>query len=86
MAPNGRTSMSLLLRPNSETFFSSEGMRFLIYESNTSASTSLFESKLSRQTETWIDLTPEINMCSDEVSQTPIETRNCLFEWERQLK
>lgn len=61
-------------------------MRFLVYESNTSASTSLFEIPLSRQTENWIDLTPEINMCSTDVGQTPIDTRNCLYESERELK
>lgn len=85
-APNGRTSISLLLRPNGDAFISLEGMRFLVYESNTSAGTALFESTLSRQTENWIDLTPEINMCSEDVAKTTIDQRNCLYEWERQLK
>lgn len=86
LAPNGRTSISLVLRLKSDTFISSEGMQFLVYESNTSASTCSFEATLSRQTETLIDLTPEVNMCSPEVSKTSISQRNCLFEWERTLK
>ncbi|XP_055316922.1 sodium channel protein Nach-like [Sitodiplosis mosellana] len=85
-APDGRTSMSLLLRPSPKTFISSESARFLVYESNTSASTSLFESTLARSTENWIDIIPEVNMCSEDVGQTPIDQRNCLYEWERQLK
>lgn len=61
-------------------------MRFLVYESNTSASTSLFEISLSRHYETMIDVTPEQNQCSEGVGQTSISERNCLYEWERQLK
>lgn len=74
------------MRPNREAFISSEAMRFLVYESNTSASTSLFEMTLSRRFETMIDLTPEQNQCSEDLAQTSIDERKCLFEWERQLK
>lgn len=83
---NGRISMSVLLRPSREAFTSSETLRFLMYESNTSASVSLFESLLARQTETFIELTPELIVCSDDVGKTSISQRNCLYEWERQLK
>lgn len=86
IAPNGRASISMVLRLNNDTFMSSEGMRFLVYESNTSASTSSFEATLSRHTETQIDLTPELNMCSPEVSKASVSQRNCLFEWERNLR
>lgn len=83
---NGRISISVLLRPSRESFISSETMRFLMYESNTSASVSLFESILSRNTETFVDLTPELIMCSDNVAKASISQRNCVYEWEGQLK
>lgn len=78
--------MSLILRPSSEAFISSESLRFLVYEANTSTSTSLFENPLARTTENWIDITPEMNVCSADVGRTPIDQRNCLYEWERPLK
>lgn len=83
---NGRISISVLLRPSRESFISSEIMRFMMYESNTSTSVSLFESILSRNTETFVDLTPELIMCSDNVAKTSISQRNCVYEWEGQLK
>ncbi|XP_031636281.1 sodium channel protein Nach-like [Contarinia nasturtii] len=86
LSPNGRTSISLLLRSNDETFISSERIRFFIYEANTSASIAVFESMLSHETETFVDIAPEINMCSNAVGQTPIDQRNCLYEGEKQLK
>lgn len=83
---NGRISISVLLRPSHEQFISSETLRFLMYESNTSASVSLFESILSRDTETFVDLTPELIMCSENVAKSSISQRNCVYEWEEHLK
>lgn len=85
---NSKTTISVLIQsgPHIYEYLSSEAMRLLAYESNTSASTSMFATFLSPATETWLDLDPELNVCSEDISQFSIPQRKCLHEHERPLK
>lgn len=61
-------------------------MKLLVYESNTSASTSEYEAMLSLATETLVEFSPELRMCSKELGETAITERNCLYESEKKLR
>lgn len=78
--------MSILIRPNNVTDVGSEVIQLLVYETNTSASTSTFDTKLSSESETLLEFAPELKMCSKEFSKKSISERKCLFEHERRLR
>lgn len=82
----GKISLSVLIRPNNMTGIGSEVIQLLVYETNTSASTSTFDTKLSSESETLLEFAPELKMCSKEFSEKSISERNCLFENEQQLR
>lgn len=79
-------SLSVLLRPNPIQATGSEAMKLLVYETNTSASTSGFEAMLSLQAETLIEFSPELRMCSRELDDKSVTERNCLHESEMKLR
>lgn len=79
-------SLSAVIRPNPVVATSSEAMKLLVYETNTSASTSEFEAMLALQTETLVEFSPELRMCSKELAKTSVSERNCLYEHEKRLK
>lgn len=85
---NSKTTISVLVQsgPHIYEYLSSEAMRLFAYESNTSVSTSMFETFLSPATETWLDLDPELNVCSDDISGFSIPQRKCLHKHERPLR
>lgn len=64
----------------------SEAIRLLVYETNTSATTSYFETMLSIQSETLLEFEPERKTCSKALSEKSISERKCLYEHERKLK
>lgn len=82
----GKISLSVLIRPNNTTDIGSEVIQLLVYETNTSATTSTFDTKLSSESETLLEFAPELKMCSKEFSEKSISERNCLFENEHKLR
>lgn len=76
----------MIIRPNKISDIGSEAIRLFTYETNTSASTSDFEAMLSSESETLLEFSPELKMCSREFSEKSIFERNCLFESEHKLR
>lgn len=83
---NGKISLSIVIQPNAISDIGSEAIQIFVYETNTSASTSTFEMKLSKESETLFEFAPELKMCSKAFSEKSISERNCLFENEHQLR
>lgn len=76
----------MVVRPNEITDIGTEVIQLLVYETNTSASTSTFDARLSSSSETLLEFDPELKMCSKEISEQSISERKCLFEYEHQLR
>lgn len=64
----------------------SEGIRLLIHESGSFASTFSFEKIISHRVETLVRLKSIKTTCHPQVSQGSIEARECLYETEKSLK
>lgn len=83
---NGKISLSIVIQPNAISDIGSEAIQLLVYETNTSATTSTFDTMLSSESETLLEFAPELKMCSQAFSEKSISERNCLFENEHKLR